>query len=160
MISSSASVSPLAIIEEGVTIGDNSKIWEFAKIRSGAVIGSNVVVGQGVYIGPKVRIGDNCKIQNYALLYEPCELGHGVFVGPGVIFTNDKHPRAINDDGTPKLAHDWTPEGVLVGDGASIGAGAICVAPVSVGKFALVAAGAVVVRDVGEGDTVRGVPAQ
>ena len=160
MISSSAWVSPLAIIEEGVTIGDNSKIWEFAKIRAGAIIGSNVFVCQGVYIGPKVRVGDNCKIQNYALLYEPCELGHGVFVGPGVIFTNDKHPRAINEDGTLKSAQDWNPEGVLVGDGASIGAGAICVAPISVGKFALVAAGAVVVRDVGEGVTVRGVPAQ
>lgn len=160
MISNSAWVSPLAIIEEGVTIGDNSKIWEFAKIRAGAVIGSNVVVGQGVYIGPKVRIGDNCKIQNYALLYEPCELGQGVFVGPGVIFTNDKHPRAINIDGTPKSAQDWTPEGVFVGDGASIGAGAICVAPLRIGHFAFVAAGAVVTRDLDDGQRVRGVPAK
>ncbi len=94
------------------------------------------------------RVGNRCKIQNGALLYEPATLANGVFVGPGVILTNDTHPRAVNVDGSLKSANDWLPVGVTVGEGASLGAGAVCVAPVSVGRWAMVAAGAVVTRDV------------
>jgi acetyltransferase-like isoleucine patch superfamily enzyme len=105
-------------------------------------------------------MGDNCKVQNYALVYEPAELADGVFIGPAVVLTNDTYPRAINSDGTLKSAHDWQPVGVKIGRGASIGARATCVAPVSVGAWATVAAGAVVVKDVPDYALVAGVPAR
>ncbi len=159
-MTSAALISDLAIVEAGVKLGSGVKIWEHAKIRAGAVIGSNVVIGQGVYVGPGVIIGDNCKIQNNAQLFEPCVLGDGVFVGPGAILTNDKNPRAVNSDGSLKTLSDWSPQGVIVDDGASLGAGSICVAPVQIGSFAMIAAGAVVVKDVEPGDTVAGVPAK
>ena len=106
------------------------------------------------------RSGDHCKLQNYALVYEPAVLSDGVFVGPAAVFTNDLFPRAITPDGTPKGAGDWEPVGVLVGRGASIGARAVCVAPVTIGDWALVAAGAVVVDDVPDYALVAGVPAR
>ncbi len=87
-------------------------------------------------------MGDGCKVQNYALVYEPAVLEDGVFVGPSVVFTNDHFPRAINIDGSVKSAHDWEPVGVTVRHGASIGARAVCVAPVVIGRWATVAAGA------------------
>jgi acetyltransferase-like isoleucine patch superfamily enzyme len=123
-------------------------------------MGENCVVGRGAYIGTGVRMGDNCKVQNYALVYEPAKLADGVFIGPAVVLTNDTYPRAINADGTVKSAHDWEPVGVTVERGASIGARATCVAPVTVGAWATVAAGAVVVKDVPAFALVAGVPAR
>ena len=105
-------------------------------------------------------VGDRCKVQNYALVYEPAVLEDGVFVGPAVVFTNDHFPRAVAPDGTLKTADDWDPVGVTVRTGASIGARAVCVAPVTVGRWALVAAGSVVVRDVPDFALVAGVPAR
>ena len=105
-------------------------------------------------------MGDACKVQNYALLYEPARLGKGVFIGPAVVLTNDRHPRAINEDGSPKTAADWEPVGVSIGDGASIGARSVCVAPVRIGRWALVAAGSVVTKDVPNYALVAGVPAK
>jgi UDP-2-acetamido-3-amino-2,3-dideoxy-glucuronate N-acetyltransferase len=160
MISEDAWISPLAIVEQGVSIASGSRVWEFAKIRSGAVIGSNVTIGQGVYVGPGVTIGDNSKIQNYAQIFEPAVLESGVFIGPGAILTNDKTPRAVNADGSFKTQSDWLPVRVHVKAGASIGAGAICVAPVTIEENAMVAAGAVVVKNVPSGATVVGVPAK
>jgi len=107
-----------------------------------------------------VHVGDNCKIQNYALVYEPARLEDGVFIGPAAVLTNDTFPRAINPDGTPKSAHDWVPVGVTCLEGASIGARAVCVAPVTIGRWAMVAAGAVVVHDVPDFALVAGVPAR
>ena len=135
-------------------------MWHLAQIREHAVVGRDCVIGRGVYVGAGVRIGDACKLQNYALIYEPAELADGVFVGPAVVFTNDHHPRAITPDGLPKGVADWQPVGVRVGRGASIGAGAVCVAPVTVGVWALVAAGAVVTKDVPAYALVAGAPAQ
>jgi acetyltransferase-like isoleucine patch superfamily enzyme len=86
--------------------------------------------------------------QNYALVYEPAELEDGVFIGPAVVLTNDHFPRSINPDGTQKSGHDWEPVGVTIRTGASIGARSVCVAPVTIGRWALVAAGSVVVKDV------------
>jgi acetyltransferase-like isoleucine patch superfamily enzyme len=94
------------------------------------------------------------------LLYEPAVLGHGVFIGPAVVLTNDEYPRAINSDGTLKSGADWHAVGVHIGDGASIGARSVCVAPVTIGKWALVAAGSVVVKDVPDFALVAGVPAK
>ena len=152
-------VSDLAIVESGASIGKGSAIWEFSKVRSGAVIGDNVTIGMGVYIGPGVTIGSNCKIQNGAMIYEPALIGAGVFIGPGVILTNDKHPRAIGAGGQKLGPDDWTQVGVVIEDGASIGAGAICVAPITIGKDSFIAAGAVVTKDVPPGETWIGIPA-
>ena len=141
-------------------IGEGSSIWHLAQVREQARIGKNCIVGRGAYIGTGVVMGDGCKVQNYALVYEPAVLEEGVFVGPSVVFTNDHYPRAINVDGSPKSAHDWEPVGVTVRRGASIGARAVCVAPVTVGAWATVAAGAVVVKDVPDYALMVGVPAR
>ena len=151
---------PTAIIGDKVIIGEGSKVWANAQIRDQASIGRNCIISKDVYIGNSVRVGDNCKIQNSALIYEPASLESGVFIGPGVIFTNDHNPRAVNPDETLKGAHDWNPTGVKVRKGASIGAGAICVAPVVIGEWALVAAGAVVIKDVPNYALVAGSPAK
>ncbi|MGO2745893.1 DapH/DapD/GlmU-related protein [Microbacterium sp.] len=142
------------------TIGNGSSVWHLAQVREQAVLGENCIIGRGAYIGSGVRMGDNCKVQNYALVYEPAVLGDGVFIGPAVVLTNDTYPRAVSPDGAQKSAHDWDPVGVSIGDGASIGARATCVAPVTIGAWAMVAAGAVVVNDVPDFALVVGVPAR
>ncbi|MCR2765124.1 N-acetyltransferase [Microbacterium sp. zg.B48] len=158
--SSAVRVTDSADVSVDATIGDGSSIWHLAQVREGAVIGQNCVVGRGAYIGTGVVMGDNCKVQNYALVYEPARLGDGVFIGPAVVLTNDTYPRAINPDGTLKSAHDWEPVGVTIEIGASVGARATCVAPVTIGAWATVAAGAVVVKDVPAYALVAGVPAR
>ena len=95
-----------------------------------------------------MQVGSNCKIQNGAFLYHGCTLEDGVFVGPGVIFTNDKRPRAINPDGSLKGADDWEVGRTVVRHGASVGTGSIVLPGVTIGRFAMVAAGAVVSKDV------------
>ena len=162
--------APLAIGEEvtvghhailhGCTVGDRALIGMGAVVLNRAVIGADCIVGRGAYIGTGVRVGDRCKIQNYALVYEPAVLEDGVFVGPAVVFTNDTHPRAVTPDGTLKSADEWEAVGVTVRQGASIGARSVCVAPVEVGRWALVAAGSVVVKDVPDFALVAGVPAR
>ena len=152
--------APTADIDPSATIGEGTRVWHLAQIREGAAIGRDCVIGRGAYIGAGVRVGDGCKIQNHALVYEPAGLGSGVFVGPAAVLTNDRHPRAVNPDGSSKGAGDWTRVGVDVGRGASIGARAVCVAPVSIGPWAMVAAGAVVTRDVPAYALVAGVPAR
>ncbi len=149
-----------ADVAEDATIGEGSSIWHLAQVREGAVLGENCIVGRGAYIGSGVHVGAGCKVQNYALVYEPAQLGRGVFVGPAAVLTNDEYPRAINTDGSPKSADDWVHVGVTVGEGAAIGARAVCVAPVSIGRWATVAAGAVVTRDVPDFALVAGVPAR
>ena len=147
-------------VHERTLIGDSVKIWSFVQVREGVKIGDNTIIGSYAYIDSRVQIGKNCKIQNRALLYEPAEIGDGVFIGPGVVLTNDNYPRAINPDGSIKLDIDWKMEGVKVCTGASIGAGAICVAPVKIGEWALIGAGAVVTKDVPPFAMVFGNPAR
>lgn len=149
-----------ADVDERATIGDGSSVWHLAQVREDAVLGRGCVVGRGAYVGAGVRMGENCKLQNYALVYEPAVLEDGVFVGPAVVFTNDHYPRAVAPDGTLKRGDDWERVGVTVREGASIGARAVCVAPVTVGRWAMVAAGSVVVRDVPDFALVAGVPAR
>ena len=153
-------IAPSADIDPTSTIGDGSSVWHLAQVRDKAVLGENCIIGRGAYIGSGAILGDNCKIQNYALVYEPARLGNGVFIGPAAVLTNDHFPRAINPDGSIKSASDWDAVGVTIGDGASIGARAVCVAPVSIGAWSLVAAGAVVTKDVPEYALVAGVPAK
>jgi acetyltransferase-like isoleucine patch superfamily enzyme len=147
-------------IDERANIGSGTKVWENSKIREDAIIGKDCNIGRNVYVGPGVKIGNNVKIQNNALIYEPAIIEDGVFIGPGVVFTNDLHPRAIAHDGKKKTEEDWNKEGVTVEYGASVGAGTICVAPVNIGKWAMIAAGAVVIKDVLDFSLVAGVPAK
>jgi acetyltransferase-like isoleucine patch superfamily enzyme len=143
-----------------LTIGNNSRVWSNTQLGDGITIGQNTTIGRNVYIGPRVPIGNNCKIQNNALIYEPSKVADGVFIGPGAILTNDKFPRSINSDGTLKTVNDWVSVGVEVMYGASIGAGSICVAPVVIGEWSVVAAGSVVVKDVLPYSLVAGSPAR
>ena len=154
MIADSADISPTA------TWVKSAQVWHLAQIRERAELGARVIVGRGAYVGVGVKVGDDSKIQNHALIYEPASLGKGVFIGPGVILTNDRNPRAVNERMEQKSASDWDPVGVTVRDGASIGAGAICVAPVTIGAWSMVAAGSVVVRDVADHALVAGNPAR
>jgi len=153
-------VAPGADIAHSATIGAGSSVWHLAQVREDAHIGTDCVVGRGAYIGAGVQMGNGCKIQNYALVYEPAKLADGVFVGPAAVFTNDHFPRAVNPDLTAKSASDWEPVGVTCETGASIGARAVCVAPVTIGAWAMVAAGATVVKDVPPHALVAGVPAR
>lgn len=149
-----------ADVAASAQIAEGAAIWHYAQVREDCIIGENVIVGRGAYVGNGVRIGANSKIQNYALIYEPAVLEQGVFIGPGVILTNDEYPRAVNPDGSQKSGSDWETTGVTIREGASIGAGSICVAPVEIGAWALVAAGSTVTKDVPAFALVAGVPAK
>lgn len=153
-------VLPSADVAESASVGDGSVVWHLAQVREMADLGKNCVVGRGAYIGTGVVMGNNCKVQNYALVYEPAVLEDGVFIGPAVVLTNDTYPRAINADGSQKSAHDWRPVGVTIREGAAIGARAVCVAPVTIGAWATVAAGAVITKDVPDFALMVGVPAR
>jgi len=151
---------PTAEIALSAKIGEDVSVWQYAHICEETVIGSKVTIGRGVYLGNKVQVGANSKIQNYALIYEPAVLEDGVFIGPGVILTNDEFPRSINPDGRQKDSSDWNLVKVTIREGASIGAGSICVAPVEIGAWALVAAGSVVTKNVPPFALVAGAPAK
>ncbi|MDM8083241.1 acyltransferase [Cellulomonas cellasea] len=155
-----AHIAPGADVDERATLGPGARVWHMAQIREDAVVGADCVIGRGAYIGPGVQVGDRCKIQNHALVYEPAVLEDGVFIGPGVVLTNDHLPRAVNPDGSLKTGDDWHAVGVTVRAGAAVGARAVCVAPVVIGRWAMVAAGAVVTRDVPDFALVAGVPAR
>lgn len=153
-------IHPTADVAGTATIPASARVWHYAQIREGATLGENCIIGRGAYIGTDVSVGRDSKIQNYALVYEPAVLGDGVFIGPAVVLTNDEFPRAVGTDGQQKSAADWHAVGVTVADGASIGARAVCVAPVRIGRWSLVGAGAVVVNDVADYALVVGSPAR
>ena len=152
-------VDPSAEVHESVVIPASTRVWGHTQIRENARIGKNCIIGRNVYIGPGVVIGNNCKIQNNALIYEPAVLEDGVFIGPAVVLTNDRRPRAITDEGRLKSTDDWTPVGVIVRFGASVGAGSVCVAPLELGEWSFVGASSVVTKDVGPHQVVYGNPA-
>jgi len=149
-----AEVSPLA------EIGAGSIIWHQAQVREGARLGRRCIVGKGAYIDFDVHIGDNTKIQNRVSVYHGATIEDGVFLGPHACLTNDKLPRAVNPDGSPKGAEDWDVGPILVRTGAAIGAGAVVLPGVTIGRWAMVGSGAVVTRDVPDYGLVWGNPAR
>lgn len=142
-----------AYIDEPSEVGAGTKIWHFSHILPHTVIGKNCVLGQNVVAGPHVRVGDNCKIQNNVSLYKGVELEEGVFCGPSCVFTNVLTPRAEVER---KEEFKATP----VGRGATIGANATIICGNRIGQYAMVAAGAVVTKDVPDYALVAGIPAR
>jgi acetyltransferase-like isoleucine patch superfamily enzyme len=153
-------IHPTADVSPAAQIGDGTQIWHQAQVREGASIGRRCIVGKGAYVDFGVRIGDHCKLQNNAFIYHGATLDDGVFIGPGAILTNDRQPRAINPDGSLKGNDDWQVGPIHIGYGASIGAGCILLPDITVGRFAMTAAGAVVTRDVPDHGLVVGAPAR
>lgn len=155
-----SNIAKTANVDSRALIGNGTKIWAHSHIRESVVIGDNCIIGESVYIGPGVEIGNSVKIQNMSQIYEPSRIGDGVFIGPGVILTNDKNPRAISQSGELKRAENWVKAAVVINNGASIGAGSICIAPVEIGSWAMIAAGSVVTKDVPDFALMAGVPAK
>lgn len=153
-------IDPTAQIHDSVKIPASTRVWGHTQIRENVLIGENCIIGRNVYIGPGVVIGNNCKIQNNALIYEPAVLGDGVFVGPAAVLTNDRHPRAVNRDGSLKGPSDWELVGVLIRRGASVGANAVCVAPVEIGEWSVIGANSVLTRDAKAETVYVGNPAE
>ncbi len=145
-IHATAEVSPQA------TIGDDTAIWHWVQVREGAKIGARCILGKDVYVDKDVIVGDQCKIENFATLYYGLRVGDHVFIGPHACFTNDTYPRARSSD--------WQVVPTVVEDGASIGANATILCGVTIGRSAMVAAGAVVTKSVPPHALVAGVPAK
>ena len=147
-------VHETSIVDDNVTVGEGTKIWHFSHIQSGAVIGEGCSLGQNVNVSNNVRMGRGCKLQNNVSLYEGVELEDYVFCGPSSVFTNDLTPRAKYPKGHAGYKK------TLVREGASIGANATVVCGHTVGRWALIGAGAVVVSDVPDHALMLGVPAK
>ncbi|MGQ9481433.1 acyltransferase [Chloroflexus sp.] len=155
-----ATIHPTATVDPQAQIGDNTRVWHWTQIREDVVIGSESIIGKGCYFDAGVRVGSRVKIQSNVSVFRGVTIEDGVFVGPHACFTNDKTPRAINLDGTLKGLEDWTVTPTLVKYGASIGANATIVCGITIGRFAMVAAGSVVTRDVPDYGLVMGNPAR
>jgi UDP-2-acetamido-3-amino-2,3-dideoxy-glucuronate N-acetyltransferase len=153
-------IHPTAEVSPEATIGPKTRIWHQAQVREGAEIGQNCIIGKGAYIDFNVQIGHNVKIQNYASIYHGTTVEDGVFIGPYACLTNDKLPRSITPDGQLKNDSDWEIGRIHLKYGASIGARAVVLPDVTVGRFALVGAGAVVTKDVPDYGLVLGNPAR
>ena len=149
-----------AVVHEKAIIGNGTQIWLFCQVRENVTIGENCVFGKNVYVDSDVVIGKNCKVQNNVSLFHGVTLEDGVFCGPHVCFTNDLRPRAVNPDLSVKGADDWIVSKTLVRSGAALGANSTIVFGITVGAWAMVAAGSVVTKDVPDFALVRGNPAR
>ncbi|MCA9666603.1 MAG: N-acetyltransferase [Myxococcales bacterium] len=140
-----------AVVDEGARIGEGSKIWHFCHVMPDTTIGRGCSFGQNCVVGPHVRVGDGVKVQNNVSIYEGVEIEDDVFLGPSMVFTNVINPRAF-------IARRDEFRRTLVRRGATIGANATIVCGVTIGRYALIGAGAVVTRDVVDHALVVGVP--
>ena len=159
-VDASARVHQSAEVEDGASVGPDTTVWGLSHLRGGAVVGAQCTIGRGVFVDEDVVLGDRVKVQNHALLYRPARVGDGVFIGPAVVLTNDLYPRAVNVDGTAKTTADWRAVGVTLRAGCAIGARSVLLPGVTVGCWAMVAAGSVVTADVPDYALVAGVPAR
>jgi UDP-2-acetamido-3-amino-2,3-dideoxy-glucuronate N-acetyltransferase len=144
---------PSAIVDDGAVIGEDSRVWHFVHVCGGARIGRGVSLGQNVFVGNRVVIGDSCKVQNNVSVYDNVTLEEGVFCGPSMVFTNVHNPRAL-------IERKDEYRDTLVRKGASLGANCTILCGVTIGRYAFVAAGAVVTRDVPDFALMAGVPAR
>ncbi|NKE68711.1 N-acetyltransferase [Ramlibacter sp. RBP-2] len=151
-MTSNVFVHPTANVSPQAHIGTGTKVWINVQIREEAHIGAGCILSKDVYVDHSVKIGDRCKIQNSVSVYHGVEIGNDVFVGPNVVFTNDRVPRAFNAD--------WKITSTRIAHGASLGANCTIVCGVTVGEYAMVAAGSVVTRDVPPYTLVMGNPAR
>ena len=142
-----------AIVDEGATIGEGTKIWHFSHVCSGAVIGNACSLGQNVFVGNQVVIGNNCKIQNNVSVYDNVTLEDDVFCGPSMVFTNVYNPRSA-------VSRKNEYRDTLVGQGATLGANCTIVCGVTIGRSAFIGAGAVINKDVPDYALMVGVPAR
>lgn len=144
---------PSAVVDDGAVIGEGSRLWHFVHVCGGARVGRNVVLGQNVFVSGGAIIGDDCKVQNNVSLYDAVILEDGVFCGPSTVFTNVKNPRA-------RVERKSEFRETRVRTGASLGANCTIICGVEIGRYAFVAAGAVVTRDVPDHAIVAGTPAR
>ena len=149
-----------AQVSENTIIGKNTKIWNWCQVRENSKIGDNCILAKGVYVDFGVIIGNNVKIQNNVSIYHGLTIHDGVFIGPHVCFTNDKIPRAINSDESLKEDDNWTISKTIIEKGASLGANSTILPGIKIGKFAMIAAGSVVTKDVPDFGLVVGIPAK
>lgn len=145
-------IHPTANVSDLARIGQDTKVWINVQIRENAEIGKQCIISKDVYIDHGVKIGDRCKIQNSVSIYHGVTLDNDVFVGPNAVFTNDRVPRAFNTE--------WKISPTVVETGASIGANATIVCGIVIGRYAMVAAGSVVTRNVPPYALVMGNPAR
>ena len=146
-------VHQTAIVEEGAKIGANSKIWHWTHVCAGADIGSEVSLGQNVYVANKVVIGNRCKIQNNVSIYDNVYLDEGVFCGPSMVFTNVYNPRSL-------ISRKDEYKDTFIKKGVTLGANSTIICGITIEKFAFVAAGAVINKDVPAYALMAGVPAK
>lgn len=149
-----------AIVHPDARVAESARVWGGSVLLPRSQVGEQTVISRNVYIGADVIVGDRCKVKDMSLLYEGSVLEDGVFIGPSSVLTNDKTPRAVNPDGSLKSADDWEQVGVTIRTGAALGARTVCVAPVTVGRWAMVAAGSVVTHDVPDFALMAGSPAR
>lgn len=146
-------IHPSSYVDTDVRIGKGTKVWHFSHILKNSYIGRDCIIGQNVSIGPDVCIGDRCKIQNNVSIYKGVTLEDEIFCGPSCVFTNVYNPRAFIE-----RKNEFLP--TLVKKGATIGANATIVCGITIGRYALIGAGAVVKTDVADHAIVVGVPAK
>ena len=146
---------PTALIERGSRIGKNTRIWAYAHILGKARIGADCTIGDHVFIEQGVRLADRVTVKNGVQLWEGIRAEKGVFIGPGVVFTNHRHPRAF----IKRPSSVWL-EKTTLKEGSTLGAGSIILCGTVVGRYAVVAAGSVVTRDVADFALVMGNPAR
>ena len=151
---------PTAEVASDAVIGPGTSIWNQAQVRERARIGADCVIGKNVYVDFDVVIGDRCKVQNNVSLFHGVTVEDGVFIGPHVCFTNDRLPRAVNGDGSPKTDEHWEVSPIRVRAGAALGANSTILPGVTIGTWAMVGAGSVVTRDVADHELVVGNPAR
>jgi acetyltransferase-like isoleucine patch superfamily enzyme len=158
MADAPANDAPFRLISD-VSFGENVLVHAFTNLY-GCRIGDETRIGPFVEIQRGAAVGARCKVESHTFICDGVEIGDEVFVGHGVVFINDKFPRATTATGELQTEEDWTLEPTIVEDRASLGSGAVILAGIRIGKGALVGAGAVVTRDVPDGATVAGNPAR